>query len=288
MTEEGTHWARAGRHTEAAITMDLVKRATQLDWELGRRRAELDRLERELATREQALEAYQDELDAFQRRFGHALATHYAELDELEAQIAERASLLRPYDASKRRKAERLRAKASAHSEPPVPRPQAEVAGKPQASDAARKLYRDLTKAAHPDLVAEPAAKARREAVMIQANAAYAALDVDTLAYLLGAWGLETAGPESDDPGDRLERLMRQIDQTANRLDAPIREREALEASDMGRLMRRADLAERQGRDLLDRLLEEVAEIKQEAKKRLKTLDRRLGKAAKNEPKVAP
>lgn len=260
--------------------MDLVKRATQLDWELGRKRAELARLESDLAERERALAAYQDDLDAFQRRFGHALANHYAELDELEAQIAERAAQLRPDDASKRRKAERLRARVTARHQP-APHTLAEVAGKPAASDAARKLYRDFTKLAHPDLVADPAIKAQREAAMVQANAAYAAGDVGTLSYMLGAWNLAAAGPEPDDPVSVLARLDRQIDQTAGRLDAPAKAREELEASDIGRLMRRAVLAERQGRDLLERLLEEADEMKREARKRLKTLERRLGKAAK-------
>jgi hypothetical protein len=260
--------------------MDLVKRATQLDWELGRQRAELARLESELAVRERALADYQDALDAFQRRFGHALATHYAELDELEAQIAERAAELRPDDASKRRKAERLRAKVEARHQIAPPSP-AEVAGKPQASEAARKLYRDFTKLAHPDLETDPEAKSRREAAMVQANAAYAAGDVDTLSYMLGVWTLDATGPEPDDPASALARLERQIAQTAGRLEAPAKARSALEASDIGRLMRRASLAERQGRDLLDRLLEEADEMKREARKRLKTLERRAGKAAK-------
>jgi chromosome segregation ATPase len=260
--------------------MDLVKRATQLDWELGRKRAELSRLESELAERERALADYQDALDAFQRRFGHALANHYVELDELEAQIAERAAQLRPDDASKRRKAERLRAKVESRHQPAPHRP-AEPAGKPQASEAARKLYRDFTKLAHPDLETDPEAKACREAAMVQANAAYAAGDVETLRYMLGVWNLEASGPEPDDPESVLARIERQIDQTAGRLDAPEKAREELEASDIGRLMRRAVLAERQGRDLLDRLLEEADEMKREARKRLKTLERRLGKAAK-------
>jgi chromosome segregation ATPase len=260
--------------------MVLVKRATQLDGELGSRRSELARLESELAERERALAAYQDDLDAFQRRFGHALANHYAELDELEAQIAERAAQLRPDDASKRRKAERLRAKVTAR-QAPAPQTFAEVAGKPATSEEARKLYRDFTKLAHPDLVADPEAKARREAAMVKANAAYATGDVGALSHMLGAWSLAAAGPEPDDPASVLARLERQIGETAGRLDGPTKAREELEASDIGRLMRRASLAERQGRDLLDRLLEEADEMKREARKRLKTLERRLGKAAK-------
>lgn len=265
------------------MDQDLAKRGNPLDWELNRRRTELARLERELAEREAALDAFYDRLEAFRRRYASALAPHHAELDELEAQIAERASQVRPNDASKRRKAERARAQADRHGKPHQPAPieaGAGVAPKPATPDDLRKTYRDLTKRIHPDLVPDGPERQRREALMVQANAAYAAGDAATLAYLLGAWELEAAPPAADDVEAALDRIMRQIAHTQSRLEAPIRERAEAEESDLAKLMRRSELAARQGRDLMDRLVAELEDTKRAARKRLKGLDRRLAKAA--------
>lgn len=260
--------------------MDVSKRAHPLDWELNRRKTELARLARELAEQELAVATFTAELAAFQRRYAAALAPHYAELDELEAVAAEKASQLRPDDASKRRKAERARVRAdeSAGKARPVPAPAAPVAPKPQPTDELRKRYRELAKQAHPDLAAEPDDRPRREAIMIQANAAYAEGDADTLAYLLSQWEARQAPAESDDVEAALERLMRQIAQASARLEAPARAQAEAEGSEIAKLYRRSQLAERQGRDLLDRLVEEAQEAKRQWRKRIKQLDRRLAR----------
>lgn len=258
--------------------MDVSKRAHPLDWELNRRKTELARLARELAERELALATFTAELAAFQRRYAAALAPHYAELDELEAQAAEKASLARPDDASKRRKAEKARARADESAGKVRPMPAPAVAPRPQPTDELRKRYRELAKQAHPDLAPEPEERQRREAVMIQANAAYAEGDADTLAYLLSQWEARQVPAESDDIEAALERLMRQIAQAAARLEAPARAHSEAEESEIAKLYRRAQLAERQGRDLLDRLVEEAEEAKRHWRKRIKQLDRRLAR----------
>jgi hypothetical protein len=264
------------------MDQDLAKRGHPLDWELNRRRTELSRLERELAEREAALDAFYDRLEAFRLRYARALAPHHAELDELEAQIAERASQVRPDDASKRRKAERARAHADRHARPHPPAPidpDAEPAAKPATPHDLRKTYRDLTKRIHPDLAPAGPERQRREALMVQANAAYAAGDAATLAYLLGAWELEAAPPAADDVEAALDRIMRQIAHTQSRLEGPVREQAEAERSELAKLMRRAELAERQGRDLMERLIGELEDAKRAARKRLKALDRRLARA---------
>lgn len=261
--------------------MDIVKRGSQLDWEIRRRRTELGRLERALAAKELAIETFEDRLEAFRRRYVLALQGPYAELDELEAQVAERAAQVRPDDASKQRRAERARARAdeTAGHAKPIPAPSWTPPEKPEPTDDLRKLYRDLTKRVHPDLVSDPAERERREAIMTQVNAAYAARDAETLAYLSGHWEVATAAPEGDDAEVTLARIEALIEQAQGRLGALDRELAAAEETPLAKLMRRAELAERQGRDLMDRLVEEVEEAQQQARKRLKQLDRRLAKA---------
>jgi hypothetical protein len=263
--------------------MDLSKRAHPLDWELNRRKTELARLARELAERELALATFHAELEAFRRRYAAAMAPHYAELDEIEAQAAEKAAELRPDDASKRRKAERARARAdeSAGHTRPVPAPA--VAPKAQPADELRKRYRELAKLAHPDLATEPEERQRREAIMIQANAAYAEGDADTLAYLFSQWEANEAPTDADDVEAQLDRLMRQIAQATARLEAPTKAQAEAEQSEIAKLFRRAQLAERQGRDLMDRLVEEAEDAKRHWRKRIKQLDRRRARGGADE-----
>jgi hypothetical protein len=266
--------------TEVTLKTDVVRRGTQLDWELNRRRIELSRLERELAERELELATFKAELAAFQQRCAAALAPHYAEIDELEALVAEKASQLRPDDATKRRKAEKMRARADESAGHRRPAPAAPVPPKLRASDELKKLYRDLTKLAHPDLATEPEERQRREAVMIQANAAYADGDAATLAYLLGSCEQNAAPPAVQDAEAALDRIMRQIAQATARLEVPAKELEAASATELAKLFRRSQLAGRQGRDLLVRLVEDVEEEKRQVRKRLKQLERRLAKAS--------
>ena len=261
------------------MDQELIKRGAPLDWELGRRRTELARVERRLAGRVQALADFKAELAEFRVRYATALARPYAELDELEARVAEAAAQLRPDDAGKRRKAERLRAIADEHTAVARPAPAPTQTGKPQAPEGLRRLYRDLTKLIHPDLASDPTERERREALMIQANAAYAEGDEATLAYLMGQRELEAQA--GDDAERLLERLMRQIAQAEGRLEAPERELAEAEASDLAKLMRREAAAREEGRDLLGRFVAEVEEAQQQARKRLKALERRLAKGAR-------
>lgn len=255
--------------------MDIVKRRTQLEWELDRRRAELARLEQELAEREEALSRFEAELEAFKARYYQALAAPLAEYYELEAQIAEKEAAVRPHDTARRNKAQRARARAEGADRPAPPSP---VEPKARPQDALRQVYRTLTKLAHPDLAPDAEERKRRESVMIEANAAYAEGDFGTLTYLLGHWETQAAAPEADDLEAALERVMRQIAQVAERLEGPMRELEAAEKSEFAALMRRAASYEAEGRDLFEKLVGEVEAANREARKRITALERRLSK----------
>ncbi|MFP5501176.1 MAG: hypothetical protein ACLGIN_01715 [Candidatus Sericytochromatia bacterium] len=255
--------------------MDILKTASLDDWELARRRAELSRLEADLADEERALAGYQEALAAFERRYFEAFAARYRELDELEAQIAEKAAALRPDDAGKRRKAERLRARADGLGAAAAPE-DVEVV-RPQRDDAIKAVYRSLSKLIHPDLAVDPIERPEREALMAKANAAYAAGDLEALTYLMGERAVHHA-PAVPDGEEALSRVMRQIDLAARRVAQAKEARAAAEDNELARLMRRSAKAEEVGRDLFAQIAQEFEEAARQAKKRIKALDRRLAK----------
>lgn len=66
--------------------------------------------------------------------------------------------------------------------EPPQPAPPGLT------SDGIRNLFRDVAKAIHPDLTHDERARTRRQALMAEANRAYADGDEEQLRLILAAW----------------------------------------------------------------------------------------------------
>lgn len=253
----------------------LVNRPTIDDWDLARKQAELDRLEAAIQAREADLDAYDRQLATFHVRYMGRLAGPYAELSALELQIAARQAALKPGDGSKQRKAERLAAELEGRG----PR-SASRDGVPAAppSDDLKALFRALTKKIHPDHAEDAEDGARRGAAMIRANAAYAAGDRATLAWLAARFGVDA--PSEDAGVDaKLDRLAARIRQAAERLGSADAAYAAAEATDLARMMRRAALADAEGRDLLGKLAGEVEEHLADLRKKLRALERRVAKA---------
>ncbi|MDB5097404.1 MAG: hypothetical protein JWM80_1825 [Cyanobacteria bacterium RYN_339] len=242
--------------------MELVKTSTPEDRDRALRQAELGRLERDMAEREAALADLKAALAAFELRYWQAFAVPYAALDELEATIAEKAARLDPDDNTKRRKAERLRARADGLVAAPEPEERA------QPDDELKAVYRSLSKRVHPDLAADEDERRQREVQMAEVNAAYRRGDVAWLSQrLLG-----------QEPGDTLALLDAQIAVVEQRLTQADATLATLEATPLAKLMRHEARARSEGRDLFARMLRELEEVEQALKKRQKTLDRRLGK----------
>jgi len=251
----------------------LVARPTLDAWDLARKQAELDRLNEAIAAREADLDAYDRLLAAFRVRYGTRLAGPYAELEALEAQIAARKAALKPGDASQARKAERLQAELEGWG----PAASAEPPGRVAPADDLKALYRGLTKRIHPDHAADPEDAGRRQAAMIRANAAYAAGDRQTLLWLAARFGADE--PEEATGVDaQLDRLAARIKQAGGRLAAAEAAYQAAQGTDLARLMRRAEAAEAEGRDLLGKLAAEAQAAVEDRRKRLRALDRRVEK----------
>lgn len=237
--------------------MDLVSRPDPDD---ARLKIDLAKLEARLTEARTDLAAYRDRVGAFEARYFAAFGRLYAELTELEARIAEAEADYRPDDASKRRKAERMRARLS-H----VP---AASAGKAPADEDLRGLYRELAKRIHPDLARDEGERERRGELMAKANDAYARGDGAALSLLASN---EDASEGRAVPQDRLALVAAEL----ARVEAELADERD---GELARLMRRDDRMREEGRDLFRKLTGELEAYRKEAQKRLNTLTRRLSR----------
>jgi hypothetical protein len=244
--------------------MDLVPTSGPEERDLATLKAELGRLERDMAEREARLADTRAAIAAFEHRYWQAFAASYAALDDLEATVAEKASQLDPGNNTKRRKAERLRARANGL----VPAPEPEERAQPD--DELKAIYRSLSKKVHPDLAPDEGERARRETLMAEVNAAYRRGDVALLSRML-------LGQE---PGSTRERLEAQIAAVARRLEQATAAQAAEDATPLARLLRHEARAREEGRDLFAKLRRELADAEQALRKRVKALDRRLDRRA--------
>ncbi|MEU2420330.1 hypothetical protein ABZ619_04595 [Streptomyces sp. NPDC007851] len=180
-----------------------------------------ERLERAVRAAEQALieyeiavETFRVEVENFSRLHEQKLGPLYLRLEELDARIAE-AKAARTGDPADIRAAEEARARVmpipgveellhgwmdsdglfpealSMLTEQEVRPPQ-----RVRPSEEARRLYRELARKAHPDLVQEGAEQERREEFLSRVNAAYARGDEALLRELAEEWAAGPVPPE--------------------------------------------------------------------------------------------
>jgi hypothetical protein len=231
--------------------------------ELARRKAQLLVLSEELVRRERDLDAYRVELHHFESRYRKTLGGRYARLDELadlldvardEADGGQRPEP-DPEDPAERYPGQGLPGGGQnwdwGEREPePEPRP---VIG-----EQAKRLFRQLARIIHPDLVGDAAERERRTNLMVAANLAYEQGDVAALEKLLGDWERSPEAVTGHGALAQLERTVRRIAQIQARIDDIDEELAELEASAMGWLRRRTDKAAREGWDLLAHMVREL------------------------------
>ncbi|MEU6056698.1 hypothetical protein [Streptomyces sp. NPDC047097] len=235
-----------------------------------------ERLERAVRAAEQALiefeiavETFRVEVENFSRLHHQKLGPMYSRLDELDALIAE-ARAARSGDPEDLRQAREARERVM-----PMPgvdelfhgwmdsdglsaEADAMLSGRPvqppkrvRPSEEVRKLYRELARAAHPDLAREEAERQRREEFITRVNAAYARGDEGLLRELAAEWA---AGPAPAAPElTAAEELYARLEWLARRKEMLTGAARELEESAIGAMLRMAP-------DDPDRLLEEIAE----------------------------
>lgn len=226
----------------------VVRRLSPEEEELAAKREELARLEADLADRELALASFKAELAAFEGLYLRRVGVRYAELDEWNAKLAELRTKRTDAPEAKREAAEARKqadeSYSAAHGEA------AEVQPFTPSSEL-RKLYREAAKRFHPDNAIDEKDRVRRERLMKQANAAYAAGDEDALRRISADLENSPDAVQGSGVGADLVRVLRQLKQVRNRIGVIEMEIAKLSEADIAKLKAKADRAQTEGRDLL-------------------------------------
>jgi hypothetical protein len=204
-------------------------------------RARMMELEAALAERSAEVARVKSDLAAFGIDYRKRVGLLHEQLDKLEAEITDaelgELSKERPRGSDDSRE-------ASAAARPDAQQPR-------YTSDAARRLFRDVAKAIHPDLARDEATRDRRHALMIEANRAYALGDEERLRWILQAWEGRPEAVQGSDPDATRLRLARRIAQIEEELHRLADDLTALNDSPLGKLKTMVDEAAARGKDLM-------------------------------------
>ena len=203
-------------------------------------RTRVAELERTLGERVAEAARVKAGLDAFAIDYRKRVGVLHEQLDALEIEIAE---------AELGELSKRIGGGRAGSNEP---RAAATLAPPPRfTSDAARKLFRDVAKAIHPDLASDESTRGRRHALMVEANRAYASGDEQQLRSILEAWERSPDAVQGSDPEAMRLRLVRRVAQIEEQLEMIGGDLDALRDSPLGRLKTMVDEAAATGKDLV-------------------------------------
>lgn len=218
----------------------LVPSVRPTDLDLDDLQARASALEATLHDQRAALARCRADLESFRIRYRQQVGLRHEELDELELKIAE---------AELGELSKRLAEADGRPTDNPAPPPPESA---PRfTTEAVRTLFRDVAKSIHPDLARDDAARARRHALMIEANRAYALGDEERLRGILAAWRQSPEAVIGEDAAAMRLRLERRIAEAEAQISALGLEREALERTSLWQLKAMVDEAAAQGKDLV-------------------------------------
>lgn len=218
----------------------LVHQEHQADREVEALRLRLAELESALIQRLAEADTVKAGLESFRIRYRQEVGLLHDQLDKLELAIAE-AEL-----GELSRKLEDSGAPADQPSSGPRPTTQPRFT-----SDAVRALFRDVAKIIHPDLARDQDARARRHALMIEANRAYALGDEEQLRGILAAWETSPESVEGTDAASITLRLTRRASQIESQLEAVASEVAELKNTPLWELKAMVDEAAIRGKDIV-------------------------------------
>jgi DNA repair exonuclease SbcCD ATPase subunit len=233
------------------IKTDLVPRLTPEEEELAAKREELARLEAQLAEQELLLASLKAELAAFEGLYLRRVGVLYAELDEWNARLAE---LHAEQAGTPEAKAEAAEARTQAEEAYSAAHGEAAEVQPFTPSPELKKLYREAAKRVHPDAATDEKDRARRERLMKEVNAAYAAGDEEALRRILAGLDTSPDAVQGSGIGADLIRVLRQLNQIRDRIAAIEREIASQLETDLAQLKAKADIAATEGRDLLEEM----------------------------------
>lgn len=233
----------------------IVKKLTPEEEELAAKREELSRLEAQLADQELLLASLKAELAAFEGLYLRRVGVLYAELDEWNARLAE---LRADQAGTPEAKAEAAEARTQAEEAYSAAHNEAAEVQPFTPSPELKKLYREAAKRVHPDTATDEKARARRERLMKEVNAAYASGDEDALRRILAALDTSPDAVQGSGIGADLIRVLRQLKQIRDRIAAIELEIANLSDTDLAQLKVKAEQAVSEGRDLLEEMAASV------------------------------
>ena len=229
--------------------------------ELARFQARLRDLEDELVERELECATLRRELHVFRAHYLVVVGRRIAELDKLEAEIAVNFARHDPSPRAQREMREALaRAQASLDAlgdDPSLLAADAD-ADERVISPELRQLFRRVAKALHPDLAADEAERGLRERFMAMANRAYERGDLAGLQAVLDEWRSLPEMVVGVGIGDALVCVIRAIAAVEARLAAIAEEIGALRTESLHALFGQARNAGDEGRDLLREMADEL------------------------------
>lgn len=247
--------------------------------ELEDKRAELASLRARHVESRAALQRLRDEIAQFEREYDDTLGRRMAELERLEAEIARLGGRWQGYGGSSFGGFSSGAGFAGSGSggrsgtgddDPPRGNRQGPSWGAEEQD--IKSLYREVAKAIHPDLAGGAAAREIRNGLMSKANRAYADQDQRALREILRAWRVHHPAEEDDE----VARLNAQIARERRELKATCAVIEELKGSYALRFKLRAG-ASGPGSGLFAELVE-VADVNiARARKRLADLREELG-----------
>ena len=253
---------RAQMERELAQTgIDWRGRARELETLLAELRPKLIDAETQLAERLAAIGAFEFQVRARLESLSRRIDELQAEIDDLRAEIRRYQEDAFEWDealpqAGRNDKGWRYSddggaAAAGAYRyRVAVEAPRPVLPAEQQAT--LKRLYRQLARRFHPDLALDEADRAYRTDLMMAINAAYAAGDLGALQRLADEPDTSPRAPLTDE--ELVESLQREVDRCRRRLAEIATELATLERHDSARLLKRAERAAAEGRDLLGEL----------------------------------
>jgi hypothetical protein len=227
--------------------------------ELEARMTLLAELHVQAAELERTLDEQRRKIREFEKRWKPAVGKRYIELEDIKDKIA-----------SLRRLAKLARAgRLDPGPEGPLSEEAPHQAFRPD--DEARKLFRKLARKIHPDLASDFDERRLRHELMAEATRAYRARDPRRLQWLLEHWDANPGLAKGRDIDSRLARTNQQIAWERYRIQDLHHEIAGLGASSSAEIMRQAQEATREGRNLVaemrNRVLSDLVQAKSHLKK---------------------
>ena len=236
------------------MTKSIEKNPTPEEQELAGKLQELSDLESKLTEKELDLATISAELQALESRYIRVVGRRFAELDQLNAEIATLLAAQEPEDLQAQSEAQEAREKAKETTwevgEDTEPRKVESFKPTQEIKD----LYRKLAKKIHPDLGIDEKDRERRTKIMAEVNKAYKEGDIERLEAILTERETSPEAIEGEDVGSRLVRTIRMIARVRNRIAIISKEIQQLMETDLYELKQKYDDSAKSGMDLFEEM----------------------------------